>query len=136
MLYRRNPQSDWQIIPRTLSGSNSTGTITSHWLLPGEYTLAISETEVDIVENDEISKVIVYPNPTNDFICCQISSINEIDRKGISIEIIDSLGKMVKRFKMKDVKEVLSISELVPGTYFLQVKSGKKSLKSVSFIKK
>mgnify|MGYP003552182614 FL=1 len=104
--------------------------------MPGEYTLAISETEVDIVENDEISKVIVYPNPTNDFICCQISSINEIDRKGISIEIIDSLGKMVKRFKMKDVKEVLSISELVPGTYFLQVKSGKKSLKSVSFIKK
>lgn len=136
LLYRRNPQSDWQIIPRTLSGSNSTGTVTSHWLLPGEYTLAISETEVDIVENDEISKVIVYPNPTNDFICCQISSINEIDRKGVSIEIIDSLGKMVKRFKMKDVKEVLSISELVPGTYFLQVKSGKKSLKSVSFIKK
>lgn len=135
LLYRRNPQADWQIIPRTLSGSNSTGSVTTAFLLPGEYTLAISESEVDIVENQEVGELKVYPNPATDFIYCQIPQSEKNCGKESLVEIIDTTGKVVLKRKVEGARLTLSIAELAPATYFLRVRIGKKALKPVSFIK-
>ncbi|MCF6169975.1 MAG: M1 family metallopeptidase [Bacteroidales bacterium] len=65
ILYRANPGEDWQDIPQTHVGIWSVGHIFVDELQPGEYTLAVWDTEI-VGRTEKLSseKVRIYPNPS------------------------------------------------------------------------
>lgn len=78
------------------------------------------------IENKVIdNKLIIYPNPTNDFV-----NFNFIeDLKLQHIEIIDVTGKKVKGFyKIDNKTNKITISDLTRGVYFIEFYTNKGNL--------
>jgi hypothetical protein len=67
-----------------------------------------SELNVNVMVN---LKTNVFPNPSNNFI--EISGCEGF------FEIVSSQGRKVKTFKIDLINNVVDISEIEPGTYFL-----------------
>lgn len=63
--------------------------------------------------------VIIYPNPTNRFLNIDVSDNTQIE----SLRIYDINGTVVKTFNEKE--EVLNLSELVSGIYFVRLETNK-----------
>jgi Secretion system C-terminal sorting domain len=77
----------------------------------------------------EIDKVIIYPNPTNNFITIQN---NQRKTENIEYEIVDLTGRIVKKGKIK-FNEDLSIENLSKGNYFIQIETenGEKTIEKL-----
>jgi Secretion system C-terminal sorting domain len=77
----------------------------------------------------EIDKVIIYPNPTNNFITIQN---NQRKTENIEYEIVDLTGRIVKKGKIK-FNEDLSIENLTKGNYFIQIETenGEKTIEKL-----
>lgn len=68
------------------------------------------------LENNEIN-VLVYPNPANDFI--NIELVSEADN--YIFQITNVFGQEIKTLRSSGKKSIISIPELAPGLYFLNV---------------
>lgn len=132
LLYRRNPSSDWQIMPRTIIGNTSSGTMVAQYFLPGEYTLAVGNYTLSIEENNKNHKMNLYPNPANHTLYIDINVDNLED---YSLEIIDTAGKSCKSFIPDSQLTQLNVSQLSAGNYNLILKKGKKLIETQKWIK-
>lgn len=68
LLYRRGPAEDWQIVPFTIVGTITTGTIEVDTLRKGEYTLAIGNSVhygVPQYRGGEPGGMKAFPNPSD-----------------------------------------------------------------------
>lgn len=94
LLYRQNPQYDWQEISQTRIGNWNVGYILTDDLYAGEYTLAVWDKTVvgtaDHAENDFIN---IYPNPSRGKLNFEFA-----ERGDYRIEIIDIKGSIISRF--------------------------------------
>ena len=119
VVYRRNASEDWTLVPFVKAGT-TTGIMKVTSLQMGEYALAIGDkNQVGIQENNNVNKYIqVSPNPSNGKISINVNS-NEIS----AIEIIDSSGKLVKKFSIEgsNIEIVFTLSGA--GIYFIRAKS-------------
>lgn len=82
--------------------------------------------------NEELEKesLSVYPNPTSEFLKFDfVNGVNELD-----VAIIDLVGKQLLQTKILKNEPTLSISHLVNGLYFVQIKNGQQT-KVVKIIK-
>lgn len=67
-------------------------------------------------KDNELSKVIIYPNPAIDFISVENLKPNS------SLELIDNSGKLVKSISnIKTAKTEINIKNLTSGIYYLKV---------------
>jgi len=93
------------------------------------------EVSVAQVQNNSIELLKVFPNPANEQITV---SYNNIDPNQISdISIISLDGKLVKTIKQigsKQVNQIVDISGLSSGQYYVKVKA-KQAIQSVGFVK-
>jgi len=80
------------------------------------------------VNDFEKNKIVFYPNPVNDFF--NIQSVEEIK----SVIIFDSTGKKVADFKNK--KEMIDISNLKSGLYFIEILNSENKILTEKLIKK
>lgn len=87
------------------------------------YVLELDMSSIDsTLNNDETHPSLfnIYPNPTNEFIHINSTSVRLIN----NIELIDISGRIIKTFDKSANK--LSISELPKGIYFLKIESENK----------
>jgi hypothetical protein len=64
-------------------------------------------------------KATIYPNPVKDVLNVQLSG-----SKNVSINIVDLTGRILKHQDVTSAATRVSVSDLVPGTYFLQINNG------------
>ncbi|SMC32432.1 M12 family metallo-peptidase [Moheibacter sediminis] len=107
-------------IPGPFTSTAEDGSITVRFISDGGVTsqgwvAAIECTQLSVEDNDNISGVEIYPNPT--------SSVLNIDAKKeiISVKLNDVSGKSVLIKKSNAVKEKLNIKHLPKGVYILTV---------------
>lgn len=77
-----------------------------------------------VVEEKEITKAIVFPNPAVDYIYIQMC---QAKNSSAQIRLYDILGKEVMAVDEKNLNERmlrLDVTELQAGTYFLSIRSG------------
>jgi len=68
ILYRQNPADEWQAIPQYREGLWNIGYVYVEELLPGQYTLAVWDTQIVGLSENPVSKpqpeIKAFPNPT------------------------------------------------------------------------
>ena len=87
--------------------------------------------EISVVTAIEQAKCInlsvsVYPNPTTDYLTL---SIGEFDISNLSYQLYDIRGKLLQNEKNIGNQTSISMSNLVPATYFVKVIQGNKEVK-------
>jgi len=87
--------------------------------------------EISVVTAIEQAKCInlsvsVYPNPTTDYLTL---SIGEFDISNLSYQLYDISGKLLQNEKNIGNQTSISMSNLVPATYFVKVIQGNKEVK-------
>lgn len=65
-----------------------------------------------------------YPTPTKDEINIVLNDINLLT-KNPRLKIYDSFAKLIYAKMMKSTKEIIDVSRLAYGLYFLQISEGK-----------
>ena len=69
----------------------------------------------------------VFPNPSSDKVTIQFEDLNQT----ATLEVYDMLGKRFKSLQLSGVTQTsFSVSDLKPGTYFLRLKEGSKTVSS------
>ena len=99
---------------------NTTGLLrSSNVIISGEgvpsKTVIVSQTATLGINNNALSIITMYPNPTSDFL--NIKS----DQKISKIEIYDMSGKLVQTSKMNNEK--VSVSKLPKGNYLIKLQT-------------
>lgn len=88
-----------------------------------EYSLVMSsEDPVGIANLSalDVKETLVYPNPASESLTIQLPQA----AKGVSIVVLDNLGKVVLNDTMNSELKELNISDLEQGLYFVQITSG------------
>ena len=84
--------------------------------------------EVSIDEKLTESNIVIYPNPSNNFIDIETTLID------YSLSVFDIMGKLILKENVIQNKARINISNFSNGIYFLQLASGD-SIISKKFIK-
>ncbi len=72
-------------------------------------------TSVDIAEDDK-HQIRIYPNPVTESIWLNTETSGKK-----TIKLLDPLGKLIRQFEMNGSVQSVSIEDLTPGTYHMQV---------------
>jgi spore coat protein CotH len=89
----------------------------------------IASNALALTENDSESQLVIYPNPTSDFI--SISSDNQLSK----IEVLDLEGRIILSIEKVDKVISVDLSQCSNGIYFLKIIENNKSI-SRKIIKK
>ncbi len=97
---------------------------TVHENLTASYTYAATPTSEGINELSKDDSISVFPNPTNESIKCKI------DGKVDQLEIFNTQGKLMFFNNKYAVNEDINVKNYPKGTYFVVIKSGRKTFRS------
>ena len=93
--------------------SSSGGSMVSHGSVP------VSEL------NEEPNKQFLYPNPASEFVYLNFNSVSE---GAINIQIINSIGRLVKQHPVNTIKGhnqfKIHVNDISPGMYILRINKG------------
>lgn len=107
----------------------------SNWLIDRLNYLDIKFSEtcntLDVATFDQVSKMIVYPNPTSDII--YISLRNNVNH---SIFLYDSTGKLILIKYSQQNQDNISIKDLAKGIYYVKIVDSENKIDVKSIIKK
>lgn len=132
LLYRRNAQSDWQIIPSITTGNPYTGQLTISTIQPGEYTLAIGQDNVIVQENSSQNGCELYPNPVSNTLFYHLDQQNVTNTV---LEFYNFNGKLIHQSELRTVVGQTDISFLHPGIYLVYLIQNKKKIWSTKITK-
>ncbi len=122
-----NYQIDWsvgELLTETYAGPENLLTQGFH---QGNYTItAISE-----MGNLQL-KITAFPNPATDFVILSIESQN---LEGLGYLLTDVNGKILQDSQILTKQQQIDLEGIATGAYFLNVRSGKKALKTFKIIK-
>jgi len=93
--------------------------------------------EISVVIGLEKAKGInltctAYPNPTTDFLTLKVESY---DKENLSYQLFDINGKLLASKILLENEATISMTNLVPATYFLKVNQGVKEVKTFKITK-
>jgi hypothetical protein len=77
--------------------------------------------------------ISTYPNPVSEFLILKVRSL---DWNDLNFRMYNSEGKVVSTDKVLNSETNIDMSQLAPGTYFLQVIMDKDAVKTFKIIKK
>jgi len=78
---------------------------------------------------------VVYPNPTENIAQLRLNGF-ELPAEGLRATIFDGNGKMLQSFSVTDDLTSFQIGQYATGTYYLEVKDGKRVLKTFKIVRK
>ncbi|MBQ1731650.1 MAG: T9SS type A sorting domain-containing protein, partial [Bacteroidales bacterium] len=81
------------------------------------------------IEENAVSEIAIFPNPANDIL--NISSSETISE----IEIVNTLGQVVKRIEVNSDNAVCDVEELKAGVYVVRIRTASATLSQRKFIK-
>jgi hypothetical protein len=134
----------------TTSGSNATGaggtsSYTVGQVVYNTYTGTNGSAAQGVQQPFEISvvtgieealgislEIMVYPNPTTDFLTL---SVDNFEASNLSYYLYDINGRLLETQKLEGKQTSIAMSNLVPATYFLKVSEGSKELRTFKIIK-
>ena len=124
LLYRANINEAWHSIPYTQQGNWKIGIMTVNDLQSGQYTIAaIDKTQLGLNENNtDIKKMILAPNPTENFVKISTKSGNS------EIVIINNLGQTVNSFPVSENEITVSVEDFPAGVYYVNLLDEKKNI--------
>jgi len=137
LLYRKNAGDDWKEVThysRIAFGSKS-GLFTADTFKLGEYVFANGHSNIltNLKEKQkEVVELNLYPNPSSKILNVDIE--NYKTTSSASVDIYDMQGKMVKHVPNISSKNSISIEDLVPGQYILNLVNDNKKVISKSFV--
>jgi len=76
--------------------------------------------------------VSVYPNPAKDYLTLKIE---ELDLSNLSFQLNDIRGKLLQNEKITGNQTSVVVSNLAPGTYFLNIIQGNNVVKTFKVVK-
>ncbi|WP_435260983.1 GEVED domain-containing protein [Tenacibaculum sp. nBUS_03] len=88
-----------------------------------------SISNIETLRDESGLDLMVYPNPTTNFIEVNVASKSD----NITYSVVNTIGSVVKSGKM--ISRTLDVSNLKSGVYMIEVNDGQKSLRT-KFIKK
>lgn len=95
--------------------------------------------EIMTVGVDEYSEItlnaVVYPNPTENIAQLQLNGF-EIPAGGLRAILYDGNGKRLQNIKVTDDFTTFQIGQYATGTYYLELRGGKRVLKTFKVVRK
>ena len=82
-----------------------------------------------------VLNAVVYPNPTENMAQLQLNGF-DLPSGGISANLYDGNGKMLQNFTITDDLTSFQIGHYATGTYYLELRDGKRVLKTFKVIRK
>lgn len=131
LLHRPSASHPWQVVHATRSGSPYSGYLTTDFLAPGQYCLAVGDPSASISEYLSEKELHIYPNPADDMLNILINEPS----KNMKASILDSTGKIMKNIKLKSGENSINIHNLPSGTYIIRAMDGSGTW-SKRFVKK
>ena len=77
----------------------------------------------------------VYPNPTENMAQLELNGF-ELPADGLQANLFDSKGKLLQRIPVTSDVTEFHIGQYATGTYYLEVKEGKRTLKTFKVVRK
>lgn len=89
------------------------------------------------VEEDEgvSTECLVYPNPVKDHLTLKIDAPSEYNIESMEYRLYDLKGNLLQKNKLVDPETFISMTKLVPATYFLKITDTEKEIKIFKIIK-
>ena len=113
------------------SAANSNGSITIVEGVQQPY-------EIQTVGVDEYQQIalnaVVYPNPTDNIAQLQLNGF-EIPTDGLRAILYDGNGKQLQSVTVTDDLTALQIGQYATGTYYLELRDGKRVLKTFKIVR-
>ena len=119
-----------QIAVQTTANSNGSISVAEGVQQPYEIQTVGVDDYPQIVLN-----AIVYPNPTENLAQLKLNGF-EIPDDGLRANLFDGNGKMLQSFPVTDDLTSFQIGQYATGTYYLEVKEGKRTLKTFKVVRK
>lgn len=95
--------------------------------------------EIQAVGVDDYPQItlnaVVYPNPTENLAQLQLNGF-EIPADGLRASLYDSRGKLLQVIAVTDDLTSFLIGQYATGTYYLEVRGGKHTLKTFKVVRK
>lgn len=92
--------------------------------------------EISVLDSDEAYETIqlsIYPNPTSSFLLLAISTQ---DSTGLTYQVYDTTGKLVLLEQLITAPQTqISLESLPSSTYYMEIRSTNKHLKTFKIIK-
>lgn len=92
--------------------------------------------EINVISGIEdiygINLLMAYPNPTANSLTLKIEN-NELS--SFSYQLYNISGSMISNAKVTSIETTISMSELIPSTYFLRILVDNKEVKTFKIIK-
>lgn len=118
---------DWTIgEPVTATVSDGTSTLTQGFQQP---TLLIATAQN---ENSELVNLLVYPNPTADYVSLKFDQTTETQ---YNFKVFDAAGKLVSEGKATSANPRISFQGLASGQYTISLLSPNSKTQNISIIK-
>ncbi|MCP4909456.1 MAG: T9SS type A sorting domain-containing protein [Bacteroidetes bacterium] len=118
ILYRENTADEWKSVPQTRVGVWSVGNIIVDEILPGEYTMAVWDTQiVGRKDDNQLNEIKIYPNPSK-------GEINfEFTRKGnYELKLFDNQGRILDSTVINSISGVWNLqSRNYSGIHLVEV---------------
>lgn len=114
-----------QIVYNTNSNPTS-GSVSQGVQQPYEtYVLGIEDNSIDV-------ELTIYPNPVSDVLYL---TVDELMGDDLNYHLIDLTGKTIERGKLLNHTTKISLLQLPPSTYILEVKKENNNIKSFKILK-
>lgn len=78
---------------------------------------------------------VVFPNPTENLAQLMLNGF-EIPTEGLQAHLFDSKGKLLQRIHVTDDLTTFQIGQYATGTYYLELRDGKRALKTFKVVRK
>ncbi len=137
LLYRKNASDDWKEVSHytKMTFGAKVGNFTVDTLKFGEYVFANGHSNILTSLKNKQSQVVelnLYPNPSSTIL--NVAIVNYKLTANSSIDIYDMQGKVVKHLSTINPENTISIEDLAPGRYILNLVDKSKKVAAKTFV--
>lgn len=122
LLHRSTTAEPWRVVRTTRTGSAYGGYLTTGFVEPGQYCIAVGDPTTAVEEPVLYGNLHIYPNPVED----RLNILLDEPVKILKASILDSTGKSVRNLKLKTGSNTIQVGNLPSGTYIIYAVSGHK----------
>jgi aminopeptidase N len=137
LLYRKNASDDWKEVSHytKMTFGAKVGNFTVDTLKFGEYVFANGHSNILTSVKNKQSQLVelnLYPNPSSTIL--NVAIVNYKLTANSSIDIYDMQGKVVKHLSTINPENTISIEDLAPGQYILNLVDKSKKVAAKTFV--